>query len=127
MSQVQCRYTDEFHSDNQRRFFIDMALKRGEFYAWFAAGRAAWRPDTEFINDELTYISQYAIHRAKPLEAELAVVGVGEVMDVTTEVLARHQAVLNPEASGNPGNQKAPDQGLLTSSSPLSQARICGK
>ena len=103
VTQVQCRYTDEFHSENQRRFFIDMALKRGEFYAWrLQLGRAASRPDTEFINDELTYISQYAIHRAKPLEAELwAVVGVGEVMDITAEVLARHQAVLNPEAASN--------------------------
>lgn len=93
ISHINCRYADEFANELQRRFFIEMARKKGEFYAWrLSLSRAASRPDMEFVNDELTYISQYAIHRAKPLEAELwSVVGVGEIVDITAEVLARQQ------------------------------------
>ena len=48
------------------------------------------RPDTEHIAKELGYVSTYAIHKAKVLEEELwSVVGVGEVVDITDEVLLR--------------------------------------
>lgn len=91
ISQISCCYADEFANEMQRRFFIEMARKKGEFHAWrLSLSRAAGRPDMKFVNDELTYISQYAIHRAKPLEAELwSVVGVGEIVDITAEVLGR--------------------------------------
>lgn len=49
------------------------------------------RPDTEHISKELSYVSVYAIHKAKVLEEELwSVVGVGDVIDITDEVLLRY-------------------------------------
>lgn len=49
------------------------------------------RPDTEHISKELSYVSVYAIHKAKVLEEELwSVVGVGDVIDITDEVLVRY-------------------------------------
>ncbi len=49
------------------------------------------RPDTEHISKELSYVSVYAIHKAEVLEEELwSVVGVGDVIDITDEVLLRY-------------------------------------
>ena len=43
------------------------------------------------IAKELGYVSTYAIHKAKVLEEELwSVVGVGDVVDITDEVLLRY-------------------------------------
>ena len=49
------------------------------------------RPDTDYIAKELGYVSLYAIHKAKVLEEELwSVVGVGDVIDISDEVLLRY-------------------------------------
>ncbi|MBU2180737.1 MAG: hypothetical protein KJ930_15025, partial [Gammaproteobacteria bacterium] len=49
------------------------------------------RPDTEHISKELGYVSVYAIHKAKVLEEELwSVVGVGDVIDISDEILLRY-------------------------------------
>ncbi|MBB1397258.1 PilZ domain-containing protein [Pseudoalteromonas sp. SG44-8] len=47
------------------------------------------RPDTDYLSNELKYVSQYALHKAKDLEEALwAVTGVGDMVDVTNETLS---------------------------------------
>ena len=47
------------------------------------------RPDTDYLSNELKYVSQYALHKAKDLEEALwAVTGVGDMVDVTDETLS---------------------------------------
>jgi len=47
------------------------------------------RPDTYYLSNELKYVSQYAMHKAKDLEEALwAVAGVGDVVDITEEALS---------------------------------------
>ena len=46
------------------------------------------RPDIDYLANELKYISQYALHKAKDLEEALwAVAGVGDLIDITEEAL----------------------------------------
>ena len=46
------------------------------------------RPDIDYLSNELKYVSQYALHKAKDLEEALwAVAGVGDVIDITDEAL----------------------------------------
>ncbi|KDC55670.1 PilZ domain-containing protein [Pseudoalteromonas sp. S3431] len=47
------------------------------------------RPDTDYLSNELKYVSQYAMHKAKDLEKALwSVAGVGDVVDITEEALS---------------------------------------
>lgn len=47
------------------------------------------RPDTDYLSNELKYVSQYAMHKAKDLEDALwAVAGVGDIVDITEEALS---------------------------------------
>ena len=46
------------------------------------------RLDTDYLANELKYVSQYAIHKAKDLEDALwSVSGVGDIIDVSNEAL----------------------------------------
>ena len=50
------------------------------------------RPDTDYLSNELNYVSQYAMHKAKDLEEALwSVAGVGDVVDITEEALSHLQ------------------------------------
>jgi len=47
------------------------------------------RPDTDYLANELKYVSQYALHKAKDLEEALwSVAGVGDMVDITDETLS---------------------------------------
>lgn len=47
------------------------------------------RPDTDYLSNELKYVSQYAMHKAKDIEEALwAVSGVGDIVDITEEALS---------------------------------------
>jgi hypothetical protein len=73
-----------------KHFFIQDALANDLLFAFRIHLSRTGRPDTEHINKELSYISVYAIHKAKVLEEELwSVVGVGDVIDISDEVLLR--------------------------------------
>lgn len=73
-----------------KHFFIQDALANDLLFAFRIHLSRTGRPDTEHINKELSYISVYAIHKAKVLEEELwSVVGVGDVIDISDEVLFR--------------------------------------
>ena len=52
------------------------------------------RPDMEYLNPELSYISGYAIHRGKQLEQEIwSVAGVVQLLDITQEAMIRYQVL----------------------------------
>lgn len=73
-----------------KHFFIQDALANDLLFAFRIHLSRTGRPDTEHINKELSYISVYAIHKAKVLEEELwSVVGVGDVIDISDEILLR--------------------------------------
>ena len=47
------------------------------------------RPDTDYLSNELKYVSQYALHKARELEEALwSVAGVGDIVDITEEALS---------------------------------------
>jgi len=47
------------------------------------------RPDTDYLSNELKYVGQYAMHKAKDIEEALwAVSGVGDIVDITDEALS---------------------------------------
>ncbi|GAA60749.1 hypothetical protein P20652_2615 [Pseudoalteromonas sp. BSi20652] len=63
------------------------------------------RPDTDYLSNELKYVSQYALHKAKDLEEALwAVAGVGDVVDITEEALSHLE--LNKEQIGQMDRRK---------------------
>jgi len=73
-----------------KHYFIQDALANDLLFCFRIHLSRTGRPDTEHINKELSYISVYAIHKAKVLEEELwSVVGVGDVIDISDEVLLR--------------------------------------
>lgn len=70
--------------------FIDHAVNNHLFAAFRIYLSRTGRPDMSYIAKELHYIGNYAKHRAKDLEHRLwSIVGVGEVIDCTDEVLNR--------------------------------------
>ncbi|WJG08429.1 PilZ domain-containing protein [Aliiglaciecola sp. LCG003] len=88
---VKSRFADQFHGDKERKSFISEALLAGQFIAIKVFLARAGRPDLEQLQSELSYVAVYAIHRAKLLEEQLwNIVGVGDLIDVTDEVMIRH-------------------------------------
>jgi len=84
------RCSGNFESIQQLRNFVQLSTGRGQVNAFNLQLSRVGRPDTEYIQRELDYISHYAIHRAKQLEDELwSVAGVIEVTDVTEELMQR--------------------------------------
>ncbi|WP_411992445.1 PilZ domain-containing protein [Agarivorans sp. DSG3-1] len=92
------RCSDNFTSVAQLREFVNLSLSRGQVNAFCLQLSRVGRPDTEYIQRELDYISHYAIHRAKQLEDELwSVAGVIEVTDVTEELMQRFNLSAAPQ------------------------------
>lgn len=88
---VKSRFSDQFHGDKERKNFISQAKDNGQFIAVKVFLARAGRPDLEQLQSELSYVGIYAIHRAKVLEEQLwNIIGVGDLIDVTDEVMIRH-------------------------------------
>ncbi|MFT5314126.1 MAG: hypothetical protein ACI8Z9_002625, partial [Paraglaciecola sp.] len=65
------------------------------------------RPDIEKLKPEINYVGMYAVHRAKVLEEKLwNVIGVGDLIDVTDEVMNRYE--FSPEKIAANLNRPAP-------------------
>ncbi|WP_372768187.1 PilZ domain-containing protein [Pseudoalteromonas sp.] len=76
---------------NDRNNFVKASVAEELFFAFRLYISRTGRPDTDYISKELSYISQYAQHKAKDLEDELwSVIGVGDAVDITQEVLTRY-------------------------------------
>ncbi|MFC4655235.1 PilZ domain-containing protein [Rheinheimera marina] len=88
---LQVEFDFDLPTANQRKNFVDESLQQGLLFAYRIFLSRTGRPDTEHIAKELGYVSTYAIHKAKVLEEELwSVVGIGEVQDISDEVLTRY-------------------------------------
>ena len=88
---VKSRFSDQFHGDKERKNFIVQAMEAGQFIAVKVFLARAGRPDMERLQTEINYVGVYAIHRAKVLEEQLwSIIGVGDLVDVTDEVMIRH-------------------------------------
>ena len=88
---IRSRYADQFNDDNERKDFINNAMGAGQFIAVKVFLARTGRPDPERLQSEINYVGSYAIHRAKVLEEQLwSIVGVGDLVDVTDEVMQRY-------------------------------------
>lgn len=83
-------FSMQFTQDEKRREFISKALNNGQFIAVKIFLARTGRPDFDVMQTELNYVSVYALHKAKLLEENLwNVVALGDIIDVTDEVLIR--------------------------------------
>ncbi|WP_290654144.1 PilZ domain-containing protein [Idiomarina sp.] len=68
--------------------FADQCLPDAVFFAVQVELSRTGRPDIQFVQAEMSYLSQYASHRANELEEELwQVYAVADTHDITAEVL----------------------------------------
>ncbi|WP_017221031.1 PilZ domain-containing protein [Moritella dasanensis] len=89
-STVTTKFELDFTDEHERRQFVSHGLQKGAFFAIQVMLSRTGRPDMEFIEKELNYVSHYAVHRAKKLEDELwSVRGVVDLIDVLDELLYR--------------------------------------
>ena len=87
MPQMSCHYDYEFSSEQAKQEFVLNALQNAVLFSYRLMLSRTGRPDTDFIAPELSYISAYAIHKAKQLEEELwSVAGVIDVVDISAEL-----------------------------------------
>lgn len=90
---------------NNRKTFVAASVREDLFFAFRLYISRTGRPDTDYIAKELGYISQYAQHKAKDLEEELwSVIGVGDALDITQEVLTRY--AIAPDVQSNLNKRK---------------------
>lgn len=89
--ELSCHYDYEYQTEPEKKAFIERLInEQAAVFCYRIWLSRTGRPDSDFIAQELSYISQYAIHKAKLLEEELwSVVGVGELLDITEELLLR--------------------------------------
>jgi hypothetical protein len=84
--------SEQFIRHEKRRQFIAQALAQGQFIALKVFIARTGRPDIEKMQSELNYVGVYAVHKAKQLEEKLwNVAGVGDIIDVTDEVMRRYE------------------------------------
>lgn len=85
------QFEQQFKTAEAKRAFIDSTINNDCLLVYRIYLSRTGRPDMDFISKELSYVGNYAIHRAKELEEKLwSVIGVGEVVDITEEVLLRY-------------------------------------
>ncbi|WP_213997597.1 PilZ domain-containing protein [Arsukibacterium sp.] len=106
--QIESFYDYEFDDESQKQTFIKQALQDATLFAFRLFLSRTGRPDTDYIAREISYISVYAIHRAKTLEEELwSVAGVGDAVDISKELAWRYDCLEQV------GDDKAHQQVLL--------------
>lgn len=88
---VHCISDIDLPDKKQQINFIKRSQELGEFIALRVYRGAAGKPDLNYIRREREYLSVYASHRAKKLEEQLwNIIGVGEFLDITSEVIMRY-------------------------------------
>ena len=85
--ELHCHYDYEFTSEQAKQQYVLSALQTNVLFCYKLLLSRTGRPDTDFIAPELSYISAYAIHKAKQLEEELwSVAGVIDAIDISAEI-----------------------------------------
>jgi hypothetical protein len=87
--QSQCILGEDYSSFNEQ---ISKGIKSQIIFVMRLYISRTGRPDTDYLSSELSYVSQYALHKAKELEEALwSVTGVGDVVDITEEALSHFE------------------------------------
>jgi len=88
---VSIKFDNELDTPKLRKEFIKQALENGYFFCFQLKISRSNKPDLEYLNTELSYISSYAIHRSKQIEQDIwSVVASIQYIDITHEVLFSH-------------------------------------
>lgn len=88
---INIEYGDDPRKEQSQKVFIDMAVRDHLFFAFRVHISRTGRPDIDYIGNELKYVGNYAIHRAKVLEDELwGIHGIGDAIDITDEMMLRY-------------------------------------
>jgi hypothetical protein len=89
---VSIKFGHELNTSALRKNFIKQATGRGKFFCFQLKISRTNKPDLEYLNPEISYISSYAIHRGKQIEQDiLSVVASIQCIDITHEVLYSHR------------------------------------
>jgi hypothetical protein len=89
---VSIKFEHELNTSALRKNFIKQATHKGSFFCFQLKISRTNKPDLEYLNAELSYISSYAIHRGKQIEQDiLSVVASIQCVDITHEVLYSHR------------------------------------
>jgi len=85
-----CHYNNQFLSKDMLTSFVNASCRNDVFFAFRIFVSRTGRPDINYIARELSYIGNYAQHRAKALESKLwDIVGVADLIDISEEVMVR--------------------------------------
>jgi demethoxyubiquinone hydroxylase (CLK1/Coq7/Cat5 family) len=85
------RLTEEMSEKKNQINYIKAAKKAGQFVALRVYIGAAEKADLNYIRRELEYVASQAKHKATQLENRLNdIIGVGELLDITQEVIGRY-------------------------------------
>jgi len=89
---IDAQWENELATHRSKLQFIKAAMSKGEFYAFNVHVSRSNRPDTSFLEQELSYITRYAIHKATQLEEQMwEIAGQIFLTDITEEVVYRYQ------------------------------------
>jgi hypothetical protein len=85
------RLAEALSDKNTQINYIKAAKKAGQFVALRVYIGAAGKADLNYIRRELEYVASQAKHKAAQLETRLNdIIGVGELLDITQEVIGRY-------------------------------------
>ncbi len=89
---IVAQWENELATHRSKLQFIKTAMAQGEFYAFSVHISRSNRPDISFLEQELSYITRYAIHKAKQLEEQMwDIAGQIYLTDISQEVIYRYQ------------------------------------
>lgn len=87
---LETKLASDFESIKERISFIKKAQAMGDFYALRICGAPVFEPITALLRKDIEELTQISMHQARSLEKEIAtIVGYGELIDITEEVLIR--------------------------------------
>ncbi|MCG9747327.1 PilZ domain-containing protein [Shewanella sp. Isolate8] len=93
---IKCLPPKEIGDEQAQLHFIRQSQNLGRFMALRIYRGAAGKPDINYIRRELEYIGLHAQHKAKKLEHLMwHIIGVGELLDITDEVMLRYPQLHN--------------------------------
>ncbi|MDE1240704.1 PilZ domain-containing protein [Vibrio aestuarianus] len=92
---IQSKLLSDFESTKERIAFIQKAQLMGEIYVLRICSAPVFDPITTLLRSDLNELAQISIHHARALEKEItAIVGYGELVDITDEILIRLELTL---------------------------------
>lgn len=88
---VNVKFEHQLDTTELREEFIKQSFEKGYFFCFQIKVSRTYKPDLEYLQTELNYISAYAIHRSKQIEQDIwSVVATIQYVDITQEALFSH-------------------------------------